>query len=674
VGSKKKTPFTPEDLMRIKFVSDPMVHPSGTRIAFVLRSVDQDLEENRYRSSIFITDREGKNTRRLTAEELDSDSPIWSPDGKQLLFLSKRKGDEKKQIYLLPADGGEAQRLTEVEGGVNMAVWSPDGKRIAFRSAVQQPELQKRVGEGKPFANDVQLIDTPLWQLNGVGSWLDQWQHLFVIPAKGGKATQLTEGAWNVGGALLGTGPFNFSADGERVYYLASPDPADDWSAARCVEIHSVDLKGNEQRRITGFGGMFSAVKPVPSGELLAIGNSLERSWASPMALWRIDPENGECRAVNPDFDFSLSDSINCDVRFNSRSHDPWVSADLERARTLVTKGDVVRLAEFMLEGGDHTWLTQTDFSVLGWHSSEDGSLRAEVRTSTTQPPELWRVDSDGDERRITRLNDRLLASRKVFPAKAIPVKASDGAVVEAWSLIPPGRKRAGRAAVLEIHGGPKTVYGNAFMFEFQMLAGAGMVVLYANPRGSDGYGAEWAEAVHGHYGERDYQDLMECVDHLLALDLGIDRKRLGVLGGSYGGWMTNWILGHTDRFKAAVSQRGISNWTSFFGTSDIGYFFNPEHVGALPWENPDLYLEKSPLSYAQEMTTPLLLIHSERDLRCPIEQAEQLFVYLKRLGQEVVFARFPEETHELSRSGLPTRRMERLRLILNWFNEKLEP
>jgi dipeptidyl aminopeptidase/acylaminoacyl peptidase len=651
-----------------------MVHPTEDRIAYVVRKVDRDLDQNRYRASIFLTAANGRNTRRLTAEELDSDSPVWSPDGKQLMFLSKRVGDEKKQIYLLPADGGEAQRLTEVEGGVTMATWSPDGKRIAFRSPVKQPDVQYKLGSEKPFADDVELIDTALWQLNGVGSWPGQWQHLFMIPAKGGRSKQLTSGRWNVGGPFLGSVPFMFSGDGRWLYYLASPHPEDDWIAARCVEIHRVDLQGERQQKLTELGGMFSALRPLMADELLAIGNDLEKSWASPMRLWRVNVKSGDCRKVNPDFAFSLSDSINCDVRFNSRSFDPWISPDLKRARAVATQGSAVRLAEFELDRGVHRWLSPEEYSLLGWHSSVDGALRAEVRTSVTQLPELWSVQADGTERRVTRLNDRLLASRKLFPAKAVPFKASDGAVVEAWALIPPGKKQAGRPAVLEIHGGPKTVYGNAFMIEFQMLAGVGMAVLYANPRGSDGYGVDWAEAVHGSYGERDYQDLMECVDHLLGLDLGLDPDRLGVLGGSYGGWMTNWILGHTNRFKAAVSQRGISNWTSFFGTSDIGYFFIPDHVGALPWEDPDLNQEKSPLSYAQQFSTPLLLIHSEQDLRCPIEQAEQLYVYLKRLGQQVVLARFPEETHELSRSGSPKRRMERLRLINAWFTEQLSP
>jgi dipeptidyl aminopeptidase/acylaminoacyl peptidase len=359
-------------------------------------------------------------------------------------------------------------------------------------------------------------------------------------------------------------------------------------------------------------------------------------------------------------------------VRFSSRDHDPWISPQAERARVRITDGGAVRLAEVDLKRGGLSWLSPADCSVLAWHSAPSGDAWAELRSSVTQLPELWVVRPGESARRVTGHNDRLLGARRVFPARPLHFKASDGARVEGWGIIPPGRPKGGRAAVLEIHGGPKTTYGASFMLEFQILAGAGIGVLFSNPRGSDGYGEAWAHAVYGRYGERDYQDLMEFVDRALRAGLGLSRRRLGVSGGSYGGFMTNWIVGHTDRFKAAVSQRGISNWVSMFGTSDIGYFFDPDHVGGLPWEVPEKYAEKSPLTYAANVHTPLLLTHGEQDLRCPIEQAEQFFIFLKRLGRTVKLARFPEETHELSRSGTPNRRMERLRLILEWFKEWL--
>ena len=668
-----KRPFTPDDIRRIRFISDPMVHPGGDRVAYVVRTVDKDRGENRYRAEIRLTDPTGRRHRVLTASGMDSDAPLWSPDGRYLLFLSKRTGDEKKQIYLLPADGGEARRLTKVEGGVKSAEWSPDGKHIIFRSLVDpRGKADSKMGGAKPFADDVQVLDRALWQLNGLGSRLDKRAHIFIVSRRGGRLVQLTDGPWSVGGPYIAQVSYTFSSDGKFIYYLATPDPEDDWTAARKVDIHVVKVDGSGRRRITDFPGMFSAVRQSPTGELLAIGNDLELGTASPHRLWRIDPESGHYQAVLPDLDLSMGDGMNCDVRFATKDHDPWISPDGDRARMRITQRGAVRLAEVALKTKTLSWLTPDDLSVLGWHCTPNGVLRVEIRSTMTSLPELWAVSEQGIARRITRLNDRLLAGRKVFPAQSVPFTASDGARIESWVHLPRGRPKDGRPLVLVIHGGPMTVYGHAFIFEFQMLAGAGMAVAFSNPRGSDGHGEDWAHAVHGRYGERDYQDLMECVDHILSLNLGLNPERLGVGGGSYGGYMTNWVIGHTDRFKAAVSQRGISNWESFFGTSDIGYFFSPDNVGGLPWSDPEQYREKSPLTYVEAMQTPLLLIHSEQDKRCPIEQAEQLFTYLKRLGRTVRLARFPEETHELSRSGSPNRRMERLRLILEWFEERL--
>ena len=668
-----KRPFTPDDIRRIRFISDPMVHPKGDRVAYVVRTVDKDREENRYWAEIRLTDLTGRRHRVLTASGMDSDAPLWSPDGRHLLFLSKRPGDEKKQVYLLPADGGEARRLTKVEGGVKSAEWSPDGKHIVFRSLVDpRGKADSKKRRDKPFADDVQVLDRALWQLNGLGSRLDKRAHIFIVSRRGGRPVQLTDGPWSVGGPYLAQVSYTFSVDGKRIYYLATPDPEDDWTAARKVDIHVVNVDGSGRRRITDFPGMFTAVRQSPTGELLAIGNDLALGWASPQRLWRIDPKGGHYQVVLPDLDLSMGDGMNCDVRFLTKDHDPWISPDGGRARMRITQRGAVRLAEVTLKTKTLSWLTPDDLSVLGWHSTPNGTLRVEIRSTMTSLPELWAVAEQGIARRITRFNDRLLAGRKVIPARSVPFTASDGAQIESWVHLPRGRLTHGRPLVLVIHGGPKTVYGHAFLLEFQMLAGAGMAVAFSNPRGSDGHGEEWAHAVHGRYGERDYLDLMECVDHILSLNLGLNPERLGVNGGSYGGYMANWVIGHTDRFKAAVSQRSISNWESFFGTSDIGYFFNPDNVGGLPWSDPEQYREKSPLTYVEAMQTPLLLIHSEKDLRCPIEQAEQLFTYLKRLGRTVRLARFPEETHELSRSGSPNRRMERLRLILEWFEERL--
>jgi dipeptidyl aminopeptidase/acylaminoacyl peptidase len=650
-----------------------MVHPAGDRLAYVLRRVHPQASENRYRSEIRLIDLRTRRERTLTASEMDSEAPLWSPQGDRLLLLSRRSGDELKQLYLLPADGGEARRLTQLKGGVRQAEWSPDGRHIAFLGVVDPRDDKKGAdGRGVPFSDDVQVLDSAHWHLNGLGSWVHKRFHLHLVRAAGGRPRQLTRGAWSVGGAFLHDSSFCFSRDGRLLYYLASPDPGDDWAAVRRVDLFELDLESGQSRRVTRFPGMLLAVRPGENGELVVIGNDLKLGTASNNRLWKVRSRSGRMQPIDLGLDLSIVDAVNSDVRFLSRDFDPWISLEGDRARVRITERGAVRLAEVDLKRGGARWLSPQDCSVLGWHGAPDGSAWAEVRTSVTELPELWIGRPGEPAERITGHNDRLLATRKAIPARPLHFKASDGARVDGWGLIPPGRPKGGRPAVLAIHGGPKTVYGASFMLEFQMLAGAGMAVLYSNPRGSDGYGEAWAHAVYGRYGERDYQDLMEFVDRGLRAGLGLSRRRLGVSGGSYGGFMTNWIVGHTDRFKAAVSQRGISNWVSMFGTSDIGYFFNPDHVGGLPWENPEQYVEKSPLTYAANVHTPLLLTHGEQDLRCPIEQAEQFFIFLKRLGRTVKLARFPEETHELSRSGSPNRRMERLRLILEWFQEWL--
>jgi dipeptidyl aminopeptidase/acylaminoacyl peptidase len=309
---RAKQPFRPEDIRKINFVSDPMVHPDGDRVVYVLRKVDKDKEQNRYLAKIHIMDRRGKGNRALTAEGVNSEAPLWAPDGKFLLFLSKRGADKARQVYLLPTEGGEAHRLTDMDGGVVTTTWSPDGRKIAYSARVD--ERQKERTE-KSFANDVHVIEQALWRLNGVGSWLDKRTHLFVIGSRGEHPTQLTDGAWNVGGPFPITEAFTFSQDGIKIFYIAPADPEDDWSAARRTDVFQVGIDGKNRRKLTSFPGMLTAVKGHPDGSLLAIGNDLEKGWASPNRLWRIDRSTGAHDPIVLSEDLSLGDAMNCDVR-----------------------------------------------------------------------------------------------------------------------------------------------------------------------------------------------------------------------------------------------------------------------------------------------------------------------------------------------------------------------
>lgn len=274
-------------------------------------------------------------------------------------------------------------------------------------------------------------------------------------------------------------------------------------------------------------------------------------------------------------------------------------------------------------------------------------------------------------ERKITSFNDDVLSKLVLSAPEKFVFKASDGVDVEGWVMKPRAHRGERVPAVIEIHGGPRTAYGHCFMFEFQLLAANGFAVAFTNPRGSTAYGEKFAATIPKNYGDRDYKDIMEALEYLIKARV-VDGTRLGVAGGSYGGFMTNWIVGHTNRFKAAVTERSISNWYSFFGSSDIGYFFAEEEVGGMPWENVQHYVENSPITYVRNVRLPVLIIHSEEDYRCPIEQGEQFFVALKKLRKEASLLRFPEENHELSRSGKPEHRIERLNQINNWFKKHL--
>ncbi|MBG97718.1 peptidase S9 [bacterium] len=648
--------FSIKDIRKIIHVSDPVINPKKNNVCYVLKKAHKNTKKNCWKSEIAITDLKTFKSKRISSEEFDAFSPKWSPSGKTLAFLSKRTKDEHYQIYLLDMEGGEARKFTKQKNGINSFKFSPNGKSIIFTS-FDDPEKSKYKDS---FADDVEVIDSAFWRLNGQGSFLRKRNHLFVQKIKSKKSKKITSGKWSVG---------SWYAQDDKVLYSRTPNPENDMDQAMSSELYSISLQGGKEKKITSFGKRLHT--PIVSGgQIYVIANDMKKSWASNDSLYEVQ-KNKKLKKITGDFEFGIGDSMNCDTRFPSGS-DVWVSSSLNKARFVATVKESLRLVELDIKKQTWKYISDAGHSVIGYSQSKDGKSRIELRTSPISFPELWFVDDDKKAIKITKYNDNLASKRRFFKPEKMTFEASDKTLVDAWIIKPRLTHKKKVPAILEIHGGPKTVYGNAIMLEFQMLAGEGFAVIYGNPRGSDGYGVDWAHSVFKKYGERDYEDLIESVQESLKKHKQIDEKRLGVCGGSYGGFMTNWIIGHTDMFKAAVTQRGISNFTSMFGTSDIGYFFDIEQIGKTPWENSKVYLEKSPITYVENMKAATLIIHSEQDLRCPIEQAEQLFISLKMLGQKVSFARFPNETHELSRSGSPNRKMERLRLLINWFKNNL--
>ncbi|HEX5164272.1 MAG TPA: S9 family peptidase, partial [Thermomicrobiales bacterium] len=412
-----------------------------------------------------------------------------------------------------------------------------------------------------------------------------------------------------------------------------------------------------------------------PDGsQLAAIGNWDPASGgAKNDNLWVVPAGGGEARNLSGDFDRSIGDSAMSDVYAGSSNRPLW-APDGASLLMLVSDSGSTHIYRVSLDGGDITRITGGERRVSGVSLSSDGKTIAYVAGTSTNPGDLYVANIDGsDERQLTNLNQDFLGSLTLSEPEEFRVPSqSDGAEIQGWVMKPVGFE-AGKKypMILEIHGGPHAMYSNHMMHEFQLMAARGYVVVYCNPRGSAGYGEDFTTYTHKAWGEKDMPDVMAAVDHVVSQGY-VDANRLGITGGSYGGYMTLWMIGHTDRFKAAVTQRCVSNLYSFYGTSDIGFTFGEYEFGGTAWEQREHFMKYSPITYVDKVTTPLLIVHSEQDYRCPIEQAEQVFISLKKLGREVEFVRFPDENHNLSRTGKPKHRIERLEFIIGWFDSHL--
>jgi dipeptidyl aminopeptidase/acylaminoacyl peptidase len=655
--TKKRLPV-PEDLKHFRFVSDPQVSPDGKSILFVVTQSTGEGENGDYSSNIWRFSK--GRIRQLTFREGRNTDPRWSPDGRTILFVSSRKTKEKSytRLMTMPSDGGEAGSILELEKGktegrIINPRWNPDGKTILFLSDMRKKEKHE---------SDVKVVSRIVYRLNMVGYFHNRRTHLYSIRRNGTKHIQLTSGEFDVEG-------YSVSDDGNKVAFIANTTDEADYSLVR--DIHVMPTTGGRPVKITDSKGPIEAVSWSHDGKKVAyLGHNLRRRLATNTGIWVLSSRGGPATEITRKFDRSAGNNLNSDSRVVSPDPSPVWDADDTHLRFLATNGGSCHLYTVNVNGKSVEPLVEGERSVEGYSFSKGGDVLAYTCMDSLNLANVHVRDRNG-ERKITNFNDDILSKLALSAPEKFVFKASDGVDVEGWAMKPRAYRGGRVPAVIEIHGGPRTAYGHCFMFEFQLLAANGFAVVFTNPRGSTAYGEKFAATILANYGDRDYKDIMEALDYLIKARV-VDETRLGVAGGSYGGYMTNWIVGHTDRFKAAVTERSISNWYSFFGSSDIGYFFAEEEVGGTPWENVQHYVENSPITYVRNVKTPVLIIHSEEDYRCPIEQGEQFFVALKKLRKEALMLRFPEENHELSRSGKPEHRIERLNQIDNWFKKHL--
>ena len=655
--------------------------PDGRRVAFVVTTIDE--RKHAYRSAIRVIPADGGEAQRFTSASGNAHSPAWSPDGRWLAFVSDREGEPldkdatreqkaskgKPQIWLMPGDGGEAHQLTWMPHGASQPYWSPDSQRILFSAAVAP--LDEESEDGKPLPK-VRVIDRLFYRLDGVGFIHDRRQHLFLIDAGGGDARQLTEGDWDDRDPA-------WSPDGSQIAFVSSRGE-DRWRLP-CFDIYTLSIDNDQPGALRCLtDGALSCSSPSwsPDGQAIAFLGALRLRSVSHNEVYTIDADaqHGTARTLSHEFEGSCGDWTNSDTTDEQLMPAPAWSRDGKTLYVLASQRGASRVYAIPSAGAGKQppTLTPGGVDVLDFSLDQSRSTLLMLIEDPTHVAEIYicSLSTPGSLRRLTSFNDALFNELQLSAPEYITYAGADGWPMDGWIIKPPDFDPARKyPLIVEIHGGPNTQYGYGFIHEMHMLAANGYVVLYTNPRGSIGYGHDFALAVRGAWAEKDPEDILAGVDAVIQKGY-IDEERLGVIGGSYGGFMTNWLISHSDRFKAAVTDRSVTDRASFFGSSDIGWKFAADDLESAPYEEPERHRRMSPITYVQNIHTPLLIIHSESDARCNIEQAEQLFAALKYMGREALFVRFEGQSHGLSRGGHPHSRLERLKHIRAWFERYL--
>ena len=638
------------DHFDLRAVSAPSITPDGHSIAFVVTQADR--ESDTQLGHVWVCDGGGP-PRQLTRGERGEAAPAWSPDGSTLAFIAARGAGAKPQVWLLPSGGGEARALTSAPLGVAEFRWSPDGATVAYTAPVDTTGEERR--EAAPVV--VRRLDH---KSDGVGRVGGLRIHLFVVGVDGGDARQLTSGDHSVAGVA-------WSADSRRLVFSSAMHADRDLNPAQ--HLYVLDASGGEPRRLTPDGWVAgAALWSADAGEVIFVGSPGVRVLQA--SLFAVPAAGGAPRDLLVGFDRNVMPGGPA-----YPGSLPQLAADGGSIVFSARVRGCTHLFSVPCSGGVPQHLFGDDTTLVAGASVAAQSSRvALVAATPLTPGDLVQLDLDnGQSHRLTDLNAALLAGRRVSIPESRRATAPDGLEVESWLWRAP---HAHAPLVVDIHGGPHNASTPTLspLLELwrQEMVSRGCSVLAVNARGSDGYGAEFMGGAVGGWGELDFADIMAAVDEVV--DAGIaDPQRLAVTGYSYGGFMTSWIVGHTDRFRAAVAGGVVTDLASMYGTSDVGAAFLPVEVREHLIDDPQLYARLSPLTYAERVTTPTLILHGEADLRCPVGQAEEFFTALRHLGREVEMVLYPGGNHLFVVSGRPSHIVDFGTRIVDWVTGHLD-
>jgi dipeptidyl aminopeptidase/acylaminoacyl peptidase len=664
-----KRPLTAEDLYLIELVTDPQISPDGRSVIFGVLRVDRKTEK-KY-TNLWLVATDGQTPpRQFTYGDQTDTLARWSPDGQSIAFLSNRKDEKQMQLYIIPLGGGEARPVTQASGSFASYEWSPNGRSIVAQFRKKDAEtIEREKDEQKRNLGVVARHITNLnYKFDGAGYLPPENWHIWTFDTSTGDGVQLTDGEFHE------TEP-TWSPDGAHILFVSNRLP--DWELnPDGTELYTIPAAGGEMTQLpTDYVGRKFNPAYSRDGRFIAYkGRRQPGAWAQNSHLFVVPAAGGESRCISAQTDLHLSLATLADTGSNTPEPLPIWSADGRLLYTLATDKANQPLLAYDVQTGDCQRILDEPGLIGTISFSANQSRAAYLWGAVDSVGQVWVRQSDGSTQALTQFNAELFDQIEWGTLEEVWITSADGTPLQGWILQPPGFDPAQTyPSILEIHGGPMTQYGRAFMHEFHFLAANGYVVYFSNPRGSQGYGQGFATAIANQWGTVDYDDVMAWTDYV-AQQPYIDTTRMGVTGGSYGGYMTTLIIGKTHRFQAAVAQRVVSNFLSFYGSSDL----NTGTEGLVgtdqqPWTDFEGYWKQSPISLIGNAQTPTLIIHSERDYRCNQEQGEQVYVALKRLGVPTEMVLFPEESHGLSRAGRTDRRIQRLTHMVRWFDTYLK-